>query len=194
MVLAYAILLLIVLAVVMRRDLSGVGKITYRGGPTVVTMIAGLFLLQAAAILYVPGQAVAQMVVLNLSQIVLVLLLLFNHHIPGVKLFVLGIILNIIVMAANGGWMPVTPETYHFVHPDRLVELEARPPNSKNIVLPRSETHLWILSDVIPLALPDRNTAVSPGDVIMIAGVAYFIFQATRREKPASGPSSAAWS
>lgn len=145
--------------------------------------IIGLFFLQAALVIYVPGQTLWQVVILNVSQIALVLLFLLNHHLPGAKLFALGIALNVLVMLANGGWMPLTPETYHFVHPDRPVVEQTRPSSSKNVILSRSETKLWILSDLIPITLPWRRTAVSPGDIVLVVGVAQFIFQTTAKKK-----------
>lgn len=183
MVLAYAIILLIILALLLRRDLSTLGQISYRGGWVTMGLIVGLFFLQSVLVIYVPGQTLWQIVILNGSQIALVLLFLLNHHVPGAKLFALGIALNVLVMLANGGWMPLTPETYHFVHPDRPVVEQTRPSSSKNILLPRSETNLWILSDIIPVTLPWRRTAVSPGDIVLVAGVAQLIFQATSRKK-----------
>jgi hypothetical protein len=176
-ILAYAIILLIILALLLRRDLSPLGQIPYRGGWKAAAAVVGLFVLQAALIIYVPGQTVWQMVLLILSQLALVFLLLLNHHVPGAKVFALGIILNTAVMVANGGWMPVTPETQQFVHPDQPVEVYTKPPSSKNIVLARSETKLWILSDIIRVTLPWRQNAISIGDVLLIVGAALFIFQ-----------------
>jgi hypothetical protein len=176
-ILAYAIILLIILALLLRRDLSALGRMPYRGGWQVAAAVISLFVLQAALIVYVPGQSTWQMVLLILSQIVLILLLLLNHHVPGANVFALGIILNTTVMVANGGWMPVTPETQRFVHPDRPVEVDVKPPSSKNIVLPRSETKLWFLSDIIRVTLPWRRNAISIGDVLLIVGAALFIFQ-----------------
>ena len=183
MVLADAIIFLLILALLLRRDLSAVGRISYRGGWKFAAVVAGLFALQALTVLYVPGQTVFQIALLMLSQIALVFLLLLNRHVPGAKLFVLGIMLNIAVMVANGGWMPVTPEIHNFVHPDRPVELQARQVNSKDVILPRTETNLWILSDIIPVTLPWRRNAVSIGDVLLILGAAQFIFQATSKQK-----------
>lgn len=184
MILAYAIIFLVILALLLRCDLSALGQISYRGGWITMVLIIGLFFLQAALVIYVPGQSLWQIIVLNASQITLVLLFLLNHHVPGAKLFALGIALNALVMLANGGWMPLTPEMSHFVHPDRpVVEQQTRPSNSKNILLPRSETNLWILADIIPITLPWRRTAVSPGDILLVVGVAQLIFQATARKK-----------
>jgi hypothetical protein len=187
-VLADAIIFLLILALLLRRDLSAVGRISYRGGWKFAAVMAGLFALQALTVLYVPGQTVYQIALLMLSQIALVFLLLLNRHVPGAKLFALGIMLNIAVMAANGGWMPVTPEIHNFVHPDRPVELQARQVNSKDVILPRTETNLWILSDIIPVTLPWRRNAVSIGDVLIILGAAQFIFQATSKQKDPVGP------
>jgi hypothetical protein len=103
--------------------------------------------------------------------------------VPGAKLFALGIALNVVVMVANGGWMPVTPETSHFVHPDRPIVEQTRASGSKNFILPRSETNLWILSDIIRVTLPWRRNAVSIGDVLLIMAVAQFIFQTTAKKK-----------
>lgn len=183
MILAYAIIFLVILAILFRRDLSALGQIAYRGGRLFVAGVIGLFFLQAALVRYAPGQTIWQMIILNLSQMGLIFLFLLNRHIPGAKLFAVGIALNVLVMLANGGWMPVTPETAQFVSPNRPIVEQTRPASSKNIVLPRSETNLWILSDIIRIALPWRRTAMSIGDVLLIIAVAQFIFQATAKRK-----------
>jgi hypothetical protein len=183
MVLAYAIILLVILALLFRRDLSAIGKIAYRGGWVALAGVIGLFLAQAVLVLYVPGQTTLQRASLVLSHIALIFLILLNHHLPGAKVFALGIILNTAVMLANGGWMPVTPETYHFVHPQQAVEAQARPPSSKGVILSREETRLWILSDIVRVPLPWRRTAMSAGDLLLILGAAQFIFQATSKRR-----------
>ena len=179
MILAYAVMLLIIIAFLLRRDLNAIGRLPYRGGKKLVGLIVGLFVLQATTVLYVPGQTNVQMTLLILSQLALIGFSLLNRHLPGAKVFAFGAGLNIMVMMTNGGWMPVTLETYHFVHPDRNVEVYDRPPSSKNIILPRAKTNLWILSDIIRVTLPWRRNAVSVGDVLLIVGIAQFIFQTT---------------
>jgi hypothetical protein len=180
-ILVDAVIFLLLLALLLRRDLSAIGRISYRGGWKLAAIVAGLFVVQAMTVLYVPGQTIFQMALLILSQMALVFLLLLNRHLPGAKLFALGIILNIAVMVANGGWMPVTPEIHYFVHPDRPVELQARQVNSKDVILPRTATNLWILSDIIPVALPWRRNAVSIGDLLLILGAVQFILQTTSK-------------
>ena len=183
MILAYAVFFLIILALLFRRDLSAIGRVSFKGGWRLLVVIAGLFLLQATLVLFAPGQSMLQMSLLVLTQLALVFLFLLNHHLPGARLFALGIALNTAVMAANGGWMPITPETYRSVHPNLPpVEAGVRAPDSKNIVLSQADSRLWILSDIIPVILPGRGWAISIGDAFLIIGAAQFIFQTTKKE------------
>ena len=123
MFLAEAVVCLVILALLLRRDLSAIGRHSFRGGWKLAAIVAGLFVVQAAVILYVPGQTALQMTVLILSQVVLIFLAILNHHLPGAKLLALGVILNTTVMVANGGWMPITAEMNHFVHPGSLLSI-----------------------------------------------------------------------
>jgi hypothetical protein len=145
--------------------------------------VVGLFWLQAILVIYVPGQTTFQIFVVLFSQLALIFLLLVNRHVPGAKLFALGVLLNTVVMAANGGWMPITPETYQSIRPNRVVEVQERAPASKGIMLPRHETKLWLLSDIIPISILGHKNAMSPGDLLLIMGVAQFLFQATSKAK-----------
>ena len=184
MILVFAVVLIVIAAIAMRRDLSAIGRLSFRGGWKLAVAVAGLFIVQAKLVIFVPGQTVFQMGLLIFSQAALVLLILVNRHIPGAKLFALGVILNTLVMVANGGWMPVTPETVEFASPARPALVEySKPQDSKNIVMARSDTNLWILSDIIPVTLPWNRYAVSIGDILLVVGAAQFIFQTTSRSK-----------
>lgn len=179
MILSYVIVLLVVLALLLGRDLSAIGRLSFRGGKKLIILVVGLYILQAVSVVYASGQALFQMMILILSQLALAFLVFLNRHLPGAKLFLLGLVLNLVVMMANGGWMPVTQSTYQYVHPGKTTEIGVRPPLSKNIVLAREETNFWILSDIIPVPLPWRSWAVSVGDILLIIGVTFFIFKTT---------------
>ena len=188
MILAYAAIVLVVLTLLFRRDLSAIGQLPYKGNWKLIVIILGLFTLQWTTIIFSEERTTLHMVLLIASHLALVLLFLLNRHIAGAKLFALGIILNTLVMVANGGWMPVTPETYQFVHPSQSTEIYAHPPKSKNILLPRSETTMWLLSDNIPVTLPWRRNAVSIGDVLMIVAIGQFLFQSTAAKRQSHNP------
>lgn len=113
------------------------------------------------------------------------LLLVFvglNRHLPGVPLIGAGLALNLLVMLGNGGYMPITPEALGRAGLDHLA-LGSKPGSrlvaTKDILLPREETRLWILSDilVIPSTLP-LSSAFSAGDVVLAVGVFWFFQQA----------------
>jgi hypothetical protein len=177
MVILYMIVAVALLAIIFRRDISTIGKYNYKGKLAIVITIASLFVLQIVLVIFAPGRFAFQPVVLIASQIIVLFLVLLNHHLPGAKLFALGAVLNLAVLTANGGLMPISPETYKLIHPEQeVIELHTKPPASKNIVLPRNETKLWILSDIIPVSLPWRTWAISIGDILIVLAAAQFLF------------------
>ena len=112
---------------------------------------------------------------------VLVVFLLANHRLSGFRLILLGSILNIAIILANGGYMPVTHEALQRSgHLDRMVVRgdQVYVTGSKDIVLGREETRLYPLSDVmgIPEALPLSST-FSAGDVVIMFGAFWFVYR-----------------
>jgi hypothetical protein len=114
-----------------------------------------------------------------------------NRRVPGFGVIGLGILLNLTVMMANGGFMPIQPGVLrNFGHEHMATKMESgyRVLHSKDVLLTREETHLWILSDVFafdpPLLSP---TAFSPGDVLIAAG-AFLLIQSAMLSSPATRP------
>ena len=110
MILAEAVIFWIIVALLLRRDFSAIAQYRFRGGWKLAVAVAVLFAVQALVVLYVPGQSGVQLAALTLSQLALLALVVLNRHLPGAVLFASGMVLNITVMLANGGWMPITPE------------------------------------------------------------------------------------
>jgi len=98
-----------------------------------------------------------------------------NRRLPGMLLVALGMAGNLAVMAANGGWMPITPEALERLgHMSWVTGSGAAPRvwGGKTVMLPRAETHLWWLSDIVVLPAPfPLPTAFSVGDVLIAVGV-----------------------
>jgi len=96
----------------------------------------------------------------------------------------LGLTLNILVMVANGGFMPVTLEALQragLAHMALGIEDGARVMASKDIILSREVTRLWYLSDILVLRRPfPWSTVFSVGDVLLMAGV-FVLLQRTMR-------------
>lgn len=115
------------------------------------------------------------------SHALLAVALWANRHMAGIRWIALGMLLNLIVMVANGGWMPITPEAVVQVGHTSLVPMlqtGMRIYSSKDILLPRDATHLWWLSDVFVLARPFPIPSVfSIGDVAVALGAFLLIQQ-----------------
>ena len=107
----------------------------------------------------------------------LVLLLVFvwiNRFRPGLWALGIGLVMNLAVIAANGGMMPISPETLKTWSPDVPVntwEVGKRFGTGKDIVLASSTTNLWFLSDrfVSPPQF-SLHIAFSLGDVFIAIG------------------------
>jgi hypothetical protein len=110
------------------------------------------------------------------SQVLLLVFAWLNRSQQGVWALGLGLTLNLLVIAINGGLMPVSPETVAQLlpaAPSDTWQVGAR--LGRNVVLSVSDTRLWWLSDLIllPAWFPIRK-ALSIGD-ILIAGGAFWL-------------------
>ena len=112
--------------------------------------------------------------VLILSYVLLFIVVWKNRRLDGMWIIGLGLLLNFLVMVANGGFMPVTPEALTQAGYTSLassLESGVRVGRSKNILLTKGETRLWVLSDifVLPRSFP-LTRVFSPGDIVIAIG------------------------
>jgi hypothetical protein len=110
----------------------------------------------------------------------LLLLLVFawlNRDQPGFWALGLGLALNLVVIALNGGLMPISPETVHRLEPyvpPGAWKVGERLGFTKDIVLPVAETRLWALSD--RFVIPEWYLAFSIGDVFIAIGAFWLLW------------------
>ena len=104
----------------------------------------------------------------------------YNRDIVGTTVVAVGIGLNLLVMGFHGGSMPIRADILL-----RVFGVVAVPGTvlvgSKDVVIDTSA--LWLLSDWIILALGSKKVVVSPGDLIIIAGVAWWLLFSHKPEK-----------
>lgn len=131
------------------------------------------------------GPAIAPLVVG--SQLVLLVVGLRNLRMAGAAIATLGIAMNVAVMLANGGSMPVAPETLAWsghAEPEAIV---AGARYSKDVVLPADQTRLEPLADRYWTHLPwPLDRLFSLGDVGLMGGVAFLIVRGMTRPIPIS--------
>lgn len=114
------------------------------------------------------------------SQLVLLVFAWLNRKQPGFWLLGTGLFANLIVIIANGGLMPITPEMVRKLNPgapEGSWAIGERLGNGKDIVLPAADTHLWFLSDrFYPPDWLHYSVAFSLGDVLIAAGAFWLLW------------------
>jgi len=112
------------------------------------------------------------------SQVLLFLFAWLNRHLPGMLVLIIGLALNLTVIVANGGFMPINPQTAEqLIGKERIASYDPGDRiGYKDILLPVNKTRLEILSDrFLP---PDRfpyQVAFSLGDVFIALGAFWIL-------------------
>jgi hypothetical protein len=135
----------------------------------VVALLA--ILLQLIAIFFDLGSDLPHRILFLTSYVLLIGFVIANWRRPGIVILGAGLLLNFIVIAANGGLMPTTPEVYaKFSWPEHMV-IGHHVPGSKDIVLERPDIHLWFLGDRFRWDVQTAVRVFSIGDVIIVVGL-----------------------
>jgi hypothetical protein len=114
------------------------------------------------------------------TQLLLLGFVWVNRRKAGFWLLGLGLLLNLMVIAFNGGFMPISQETVARLAPQASPEtwiVGERLGSTKDIVLPAASIHLEWLADryVIAAGLTGNRVAFSLGDVLIALG-AFWLF------------------
>jgi len=116
-----------------------------------------------------------QQVLFLLSHLLLLVFIWLNRHILGVKVIGIGLALNLLIILINGGFMPIAPETLVKINAGTVVTDWPHGIHygfSKDIILIKETTRLWIFSDILvlppPLPIP---VAFSVGDILISIGI-----------------------
>jgi hypothetical protein len=112
------------------------------------------------------------------SQLTLLIFAWLNRRLVGMLILIVGLILNMVVMIANGGFMPINPTTAErIVGEERISTFEIGSRiGYKDILLPEKETRLEILADrfLPPPGFP-HQVAFSLGDVFIALGAFWLL-------------------
>lgn len=106
-----------------------------------------------------------------------------------------GLVLNLLVMAANGGLMPITPDTLvraGDAHVLARVAVGQPLPRSKDVILAPDNVRLSWLSD--RLVVPGRPNSFSIGDVLIALGILLVLQSSIRVDtRSPGGEGDRAW-
>ena len=114
-----------------------------------------------------------------IGALLLLVVVWFNRRIPGALLFGLGLALNLVVILWFGGRMPVLlPEDVNS-HSSALALLRGGlDPLHVELTRPAGP---WFLGDIFAIpGLSGHISLVSPGDLLMSAGIAWLIIRCSR--------------
>jgi len=108
-----------------------------------------------------------------------------NMRYRALALVAAGTVLNLAVIASNGGYMPVRPtDMIRIGHPDIAAQLEAGSVYQKSTALNERTSLPW-LADVIYLPLPfGPGRMLSPGDTLIGLGTFLLIQQLLVPKRP----------
>jgi len=186
MILFVALLLSIAIALVRGGRFSCLAQTPLRYGWVAIAAFAMQWSIIYSPLPRTEGLLGARTLLLIASYLLVVVVVVANRRLPGLSLIGVGLGLNLLVMLANGGFMPVTLEAVEragLAHLALGTEPGARLSATKDIILPAKDTRLWLLSDifVLPPPLPFR-TVFCLGDLLLSAGV-FVLFQRAMRPR-----------
>jgi Family of unknown function (DUF5317) len=182
------IALVIIVALLRGGSLRNLAAVQLRWLPLVIMGFA-LQLLIFTPFARSPLVAFATLPIYVLSLALLAIWVAANWRIPGMALIAIGLALNIAVIAANGGHMPVLPAGARLAGQYEALAADD-PRTSKHMLMERDQVRLWLLSDiiVIPRGVPGASV-LSIGDLALTAGIAILCYSTIRRAPvaPATG-------
>lgn len=113
---------------------------------------------------------------INVMSLITLLWVVFeNKELPGMKIFMAGVLLNLLVISVNGGSMPV--------HEDLAVYLEIEKYLGPKYITHKpmgDRTYLNFLGDIIPIIYPRGwSKIISLGDVLLSLGIIKTIYQSS---------------
>jgi hypothetical protein len=152
--------------------LAGVTGAGIRWSPLALTALLAQVLISAA------GRSPVTVVALIATFAVLACFALRNRHQPGFPLVLAGLLMNLAVIVANGA-MPVSGRALELAGiPEARAGLLAAPTAKHRMTRPGDR--LVPLADVVPVPVPPGEV-VSAGDVVVDAGIVWFLAGAMRR-------------
>lgn len=174
MVLLFGVIAGIALALFRGGSLKKLGEVHIRWAWIVLVAL----IIQIILVYVLPDRTGVARVLFPLTHAAILVVAWVNRDLEWMWLVAAGVLLNFIVIVANGGYMPVTPQALAqagLIERPEAVDSGAWMPGTKDIVLSKDQTLLWWFSDIV--VLPPIQRIVSIGDILITTGVFLFVHQ-----------------
>lgn len=184
MILLVILAVALLLSLLMGGSLRALAQVNLRCGFLVLLAIGVQILIFSPWWAMMVGRALWGRLLYLVSLFLLLVVVWFNRRVPGFALLGLGLLSNTLVIAANGGRMPVSLAALRIagIAASRAEFETLRVTNS---ALMGGQTPLWFLGDIfaLPNAVPFSNV-FSIGDVCITLGGVWFVWFTTRPAQP----------
>jgi len=179
MLLLYAVALGLLAGALTRGSFSALGSVKVKLWPVALIGLAFQGLLFSPPVAEVVGKLGPSLYVASTTLVLMALVVNFRQ--PGFGLILVGALANFVVIIANGGQMPASPEAFTALNGVPVVPTT----NFTNSVIAGADTSFYFLADifVLPRPLPLANV-FSIGDVLIGLGGAWFIVAVMHRRPP----------
>ncbi len=149
--------------------ISHIGTVRIRFWPLIFLALAIQFLVFLPFFQW-PQILIAILYLLSMG--LLFVFALFSFRLPGMVIIIVGLLLNLLVISFNGGFMPADAEAYASV--GKVSTATALQENQvvNNLQLMTDQTKLNGLGDRIPLPFPwGLGSVISAGDIVLLVGL-----------------------
>jgi hypothetical protein len=117
-------------------------------------------------------------IILVVSQLLLVVFCIINFRQPAFWFLTTGLLLNLLVIVANGGFMPISPTNVAWLIPqitDAAGLVGDRLGFGKDIILLENQTKLVFLSDYFRFEFLNQKIMYSIGDSFLAIGAFWYM-------------------
>ncbi|MCX7796868.1 MAG: DUF5317 domain-containing protein [bacterium] len=176
------IVICIFIAILINKGIKGIEKKAFRGFPLIIIGFTLQIVIFSERFFNSDYRYLTPHIYV-ISLLMLFSVILLNLKYRGMKIALLGFLSNLIVIIANGGYMPQDISKLQMMGKFDKVEMLSKFGKYYNGIVMSEKTRLNFLGDIIaPTFLKPYASVHSIGDVILLIGLCYFIFEFLRRE------------